>query len=144
VQLELGAVVTKAADAGDAGPTERARHLRLDPGAIALEWFEGLLRKVVRDELAAANHPVDNWRDQHQSRLSPRKHCLAVRRRLEANPDDPSAKHVGDKFLLTPDAVAEELDRLGHKPDAPAAPRSPQSPESEALERVQRRLRRKK
>lgn len=123
----------------------RAKYLRLDPTAIAVEWFEGLLRKVVRSELAAANHPVDNWRDQHQSQLSPRKHCKAVRRRLEANPDDPAAKKIGDRFLLTPDAVAEELDRLAQTPnDKRPDPVEPQSPEDEAVARVKRRLRRDK
>lgn len=127
----------------------RAKHMRPDPGAGVLEWVEGLLRRVVREELALAAHPTDDWRDQSQSPvLGPRRHCRAVRRRLAANPRDPSAKRVGDRFLLTLDAIAEELDRAGHKPDAAAkgvaAPSLPESPESEALARVQRRLQRVK
>jgi hypothetical protein len=122
----------------------RAKHLHLDlllPSIV--EWFEERMRKVVRDELAAAGHPADGWRDQRRSTLGPRRHCLAVRRRLEADPNDPSAKIVGDRFLLTAEALAEELDRLGLKsgPATAPAPRKPQSPEAEAKERVQRRLR---
>lgn len=136
------------ADAGENGPPERARaqHLRPDPGAGVLEWFEGLLRRVVREEFAAAAHPSEGWRDQSQSPvLGPRRHCRAVRRRLAANPDDPDAKRVGDRFLLTPDAIAEELDRVGHKPDThPTPPPKPSTPEDEAIARVQRRLQRVK
>lgn len=119
----------------------RARHLGLDSGTGILELLEGLLRRIVREEVAAAGHPSDEWRDQSQSPiLGSRRHCRAVRRRLAANPQDPSAKRVGDRFLLTPEAIAEELDRAGHRPDRqPAAPKPP-TPEDEAIARVQRRL----
>lgn len=128
---------------------ERAKRVRPDPaGAGLLEWVEGLLRRVVREELAAAAHPADDWRDQRQSQLGPRRHCLAVRRRLRADPEGRSAKILGNRFLLTLDAIAEEMERLGRKPDDTAAgvtaPSPPQSPESEALARVQRRLQRVK
>lgn len=123
-------------------------------------WLEGILRKVVREELAAVQHPSDGWRDQRHSALGPRRHCLAVRRRLHADPRDSGAKIIGDRYLLTPDAILEELDRLGRKPDAPregaggakdrrpdgsargarSDVRAPQSPEAEAVERVKRRL----
>jgi hypothetical protein len=108
-------------------------------------WFENLLRKVVREELAAAGHPADDWRDQRGSPLlGPRRHCAAVRRRLDADPHDPMAKIVGDRFLLTTDAIAEELERIGRKP-SPVAKCSTvapaESPEAEATERVKRRLR---
>jgi hypothetical protein len=109
--------------------------------------LENLLRKVVREEMAAANHPSDDWRDQRQNRvLSPRQHCAAVRRRLEENPDDPWAKKIGkSRYLLTTDAIAEELERLGRKPSTvvkcPPVQLPPESPEAEAIERVKRRLR---
>lgn len=113
--------------------------------------FEPLLRKVVREELDARCHPSDDWRDQKRSPvLGPRRHCQAVRRRLQENPSDPSAKIVGDRFLLTTDAIAQELDRIGKgRPGplgapVPAKPKTPDSPEAEALERVQRRLQRVK
>lgn len=109
-------------------------------------WLEGLLRKVVREEMAAAAHPSDDWRDQRRSPiLGARRHCAAVRRRLAADPQDPMAKIVGDRFLLTTDAIAEELERVGRKPatvakcEPVAIP--PESPEAEAIERLQRRLR---
>lgn len=111
--------------------------------------LEGLLRKVVREEMAAAAHPSDDWRDQRRSPvLGPRRHCAAVRRRLAADPQDPMAKIVGDRFLLTTDAIAEELERAGRKPPPPSTPpptvakcAAPESPEAEAIERVKRRLR---
>ena len=107
--------------------------------------LEGLLRKVVREEMAAASHPSDDWRDQRRSPiLGPRRHCAAVRRRLDADPRDPRAKIVGDRFLLTTDAIAEELERIGRKPATVAkcpAVAAAESPEQEAMERVKRRLR---
>lgn len=113
--------------------------------------FEPLLRKVVREELDARCHPSDDWRDQKRSPvLGPRRHCQAVRRRLQEDPHDPSAKIVGDRFLLTTDAIAQELDRIGKSrpgplgAPVPAKPKAPDSPEAEALERVQRRLQRVK
>jgi hypothetical protein len=107
--------------------------------------LENLLRKVVREEMAAASHPSDDWRDQRRSPvLGPRRHCAAVRRRLGADPHDPMAKIVGDRFLLTTDAIAEELERIGRKPATVAkcsAIAPSESPEAEATERVKRRLR---
>jgi len=109
-------------------------------------WLETLLRKVVREEMAAAAHPSDEWRDQKRSPiLGARRHCAAVRRRLGADPHDPMAKIVGDRFLLTTDAIAEELERVGRKPSTvvkcPPVQLPPESPEAEAIERVKRRLR---
>jgi hypothetical protein len=142
----LAALSEPKADGGGraAMGNERAKRARPDPVEGLLEWFEALLRRVVREELVAAGHPVDGWRDQRQSPLGPRNHCRAVRRRLEANPQDAGAKKVGDRFLLTADALAEEMDRLGRSPGGKAAgaatPRSPQSPEEEALSGLNRRL----
>lgn len=115
-----------------------------DPQAV-LSWFEGLLRRVVREELAEVVHPADDWRDQRRSQLGSRRHCAAVRRRLAENPDDPQAKIVGDRFLLTPSAIAEELARIGRKAEKPksgltAAEPTPASPEDEAVARMRRRL----
>lgn len=122
----------------DSRPRETAAN---DPQAV-LSWFEGLLRRVVREELADATHPADGWRDQRKSPLGSRRHCSAVRRRLTENPNDPSAKMIGDRFLLTPDAVAEELTRVGRKPAPKRAPEAPAaSPEDEALALLNRRLR---
>ena len=111
--------------------------------------FEPMLRKVVREELDARCHPSDDWRDQRQDRLlTPRQHCKAVRRRLAENPSDPWAKKIGkNRYLLTTDAIAEELNRLGRPQIAKIKPPKPEktlSPEEEARERVQRRLQRLK
>lgn len=120
------------------------------------DWFESMLRRVVREEMAAFCHPSDDWRDQRQSPvLGPRRHCAAVRRRLQINPSDPCAKILGERFLLTTDAIAEELERLGRRPEAGEterglrkAPRTPApaeaSEEDEALARVRHRLQRVK
>lgn len=135
------------ADTGERAAMGQARAKHLDD-APAFTLTIGQLRRMVRDELAAAKHPVDDWRDQHQSPLGPRRHCRAVRLRLRANPGDPTAKILGDRFLLTPDAVAEELSRQGRKPDAAAPvtmePPPPQSPEAEVRDRIRRRLERVK
>jgi DNA-binding ferritin-like protein len=69
-----------------------------------------------------------------------------VRRRLGVDPHDPMAKIVGDRFLLTTDAIAEELERIGRKPVtvakcAAASPVEAESPEAEVTERIKRRLR---
>lgn len=112
--------------------------------------FEPLLRKVVREELDARTHPSDDWRDQRQDRLlTPRQHCAAARRLLAEDPHHPMAKRIGkNRWLLTTDAIALELDRLGRRAPvakaSPVAPEKPLSPEEEARLRVQRRLQRVK
>ena len=52
---------------------------------------------------------------------------------------------MGDRFLLTPSAIAEELARIGRKPEKTkpgltAAEPAPASPEDEAVARMRRRL----
>lgn len=105
--------------------------------------FEGLIRKVVREEMQSALHPSTDWRDQREDRvLTPRMHCAAARRRMAEGKAD--AKKLGDRYLLTTDAIAEELERIG-RPKALAkadTSRAPLSPEDEALDRISRRLRR--
>jgi len=133
---------------GDLAWRARAKHLTPASGALAELFgavFEPLLRKVVREELDARCHPSDDWRDQRQDRvLTPRAHCRAVRRRLAADPNDPWARILGDRFLLTTDAIAEELDRLARPPAGAtvrAKPPKPVSPEAEALGLLERKLR---
>lgn len=112
--------------------------------------FEPLLRKVVREELDARTHPSDDWRDQRTDRLlTPRQHCAAARRLLAQDPNHPMAKRLGkNRYLLTTDAIAQELDRLALPPEPrmqkTAAPEAPLSPEDEARSRIQRRLQRVK
>lgn len=89
---------------------------------------------------------------QKGSPLGPRTHRAAVKRRLEQG--EGGAKIVGERFLLTPDALEEELDRetakqlsqrkrssdselAGHRMSAERRPRKArdQSPELDALQR---------
>ena len=104
--------------------------------------FEGMIRKVVREEMQSALHPSTDWRDQRDDRvLTPRMHCAAARRRMAEGKAD--AKKVGDRYLLTTDAIAEELERLGRpKTLGKVAPRAPLTPEDEVVERINRRLQR--
>lgn len=112
--------------------------------------FEPLLRKVVREELDARTHPSDDWRDQKQDRLlTPRQHCAAARRLLDQDPNHPMARRIGkNRYLLTTDAIAQELDRLALPPEPrlkkTTAPAEPLSPEDEVRARIQRRLERTK
>lgn len=105
---------------------------------------EGLIRKVVREEMQSALHPSTDWRDQRQDTvLTPRMHCAAARRRIEQNL--PGAKKVGDRYMLTTDAIAEELDRLGRRHSTvhkAAATTRDLTPEDEALALLSRRLQR--
>lgn len=78
--------------------------------------------------------------DQHRSLLGARRHCGAVRRRIAEGL--PGAVKIGRRYLLSPDAHAEELARIGRAlPKAPPLAKArAQSPEQEALTRIQRRL----
>lgn len=49
------------------------------------------------------------WVSQSESPLGPRRHIAAVRRRLSAGND--GAGQSGRKYLLSPEAIAEELGR---------------------------------
>lgn len=63
-------------------------------------------------ELAAEAHAERaDWIDQHSSPLGPRRHCAAVRRRVQTG--DGSAAIVGRRLLLSEDAIALELGKLG-------------------------------
>lgn len=55
--------------------------------------------------------------DQKQSPLGRRRHCYAVRRRLSEG--SPGAAVVGRRHLLSPEALAEELARLGKRQPSP-------------------------
>lgn len=106
--------------------------------------FEGAIRKIIREEMQAVLHPSTEWRDQRQDTvLTPRMHCAAARRRIEQNL--PGAKKVGDRYMLTTDAIAEELDRLGRRHSTvhkAAATTRDLTPEDEALALLSRRLQR--
>jgi hypothetical protein len=75
--------------------------------ALSPEDLEVIVARAVRKALATAE--TDGMKPQQGSPLGPRRHCEAVRRRLAAGL--PGAAHVGRRYLLTPDALAEELSR---------------------------------
>lgn len=81
--------------------------------------FAGLLAKELAKELRAAN---DDWVSQVGSPLGPRKHCAAVRRRLERG--EPGASNPDNRrFLLSREALLQEMQALGvPKPPVKAEP----------------------
>jgi hypothetical protein len=85
-----------------------------------------------------ADAPDSDWIDQRRSQLGRNRHCKVVRERLAANPNDPSASHVGDRFLLTRAAVTEEMRRAGKSP--PPVKAKPPAEEDAALARIRARL----
>ncbi|HKQ68264.1 MAG TPA: hypothetical protein VJT73_02955 [Polyangiaceae bacterium] len=59
--------------------------------------------------------PADHI-DQTTSALGPRRHCRAVKRRIASGQS--GAAIVGRRHLLSPEALAEELTRVGQTPEA--------------------------
>lgn len=88
-------------------------------------------------ELRAANEG-DEWADQRSPKckatLGRNRWCAAVRQRLEADPDDPHARLVGDRYLLDTVGLTEELTRIG-KPSV-AKPPTPPDPDGAGAARV--------
>lgn len=70
--------------------------------------FRRQLRRIVREETRGQD---PSWVDQTLSILGNRKHIAAVRRRLAATPPEPGARVVGRRYLLSQEAIAEELGR---------------------------------
>lgn len=96
------------------------------------------LAGMLREELQAANQ-CDDWIDQRmRTPLGRNTHCRAVKERLEQNPDDPHARIIGDRYLLSTVGLSEELHRRGKRPLAKTA--SPDDPDMAGAERVRRLL----
>jgi len=88
-----------------------------------VRWFFDQIRSVIREELMAQGQ-CDEWIQQRGSALGNRKHCAAVRRRLENGEDGAAIR--GKRFLLTTRALSEELRRGGPPPlDLPLAKTAP-------------------
>jgi hypothetical protein len=89
--------------------------------ALSPEDLEAIVARAVRRALNTAAD--DGMISQTGSPLGPRRHADAVKRRLAAGL--PGAAKVGRRYLLTPDALAEELSRTSaataHQPDDPGA-----------------------
>lgn len=79
--------------------------------ADALEAFAEAVRAL--DEEVAPD-----WIDQSRSLLGRRRHCAAVRRRIAAGVDG-AAVGVGRRYLLSEEAHAEELTKVGTSTAAP-------------------------
>jgi hypothetical protein len=75
--------------------------------AISPEELESVIARAVRRALHAATD--GEMIPQGRSPLGPRRHAEAVKRRLAAG--QPGAAHVGRKYLLSPDALNEEMSR---------------------------------
>jgi hypothetical protein len=75
--------------------------------ALSPEDLEAIVARAVRRALNSAAD--DGLISQAGSPLGSRRHCNAVRRRLASGAH--GAAKVGRRYLLTPDALAEELSR---------------------------------
>lgn len=63
---------------------------------------------MVAVEVAREMRGESDWIDQKGSALGRNRHCAAVRRRIGEGM--PGASKVGDRYLLSPDALREELE----------------------------------
>lgn len=73
--------------------------------ALSPEDLEIIVARAVRRALNTADD--DGMRPQQGSPLGPRRHCEAVKRRLAEGLF--GAAHIGRRYLLSPEALAEEL-----------------------------------
>lgn len=113
--------------------------------------MESFLKSLARElapyliaELRAANEG-DEWIDQRSPRakrsLGRNRFCKAVQERLERDPNDPHARIIGDRYLLTPVGLAEEMARANRAPAPSVAKASAADPDAAGAERVLRLLR---
>lgn len=79
----------------------------LEALAAVLEAAAAKAREIATD--CHANRA--DWIDQHSSPLGPRRHCAAVRKRVQSG--DEGAAIVGRRLLLSHEALAAELARIG-------------------------------
>jgi hypothetical protein len=77
--------------------------LTLDPADI------DAIASAIVEKLRAGDQP--GWLDQSASSLGRRRHIAAVRRRIQAG--DAGAVQIGRRYLLSVDAHAEEMGRVG-------------------------------
>lgn len=107
--------------------------LRSPEGKELVREFANALRQEL-----AANVQGDEWVDQKspqaRATLGRNRFCEAVRRRQAANPDDPAVNRIGDRYLMTTAALAEELARVGKRPAVAKA--EPADPETSGASRV--------
>ncbi len=116
----------------------------------AVDWVEGFLdhvvrrldrsiRNIVRNELVGED---PRWVDQHHSVLGPRRHCAAVRRRMQ-NGELGWRMKDRDTFLLSQESIAEELGALSERAKAKALKRRlppGETSEADAGDELERRI----
>jgi hypothetical protein len=102
-----------------------------------VESAKEVLRELVR-EVSDTNEL--KLVDQRGSPLGRNRHCAAVRRRIDEG--KPGAWIVGRKYLLSVEALREELDHLGRRGAAErSSPQGSRSSPREARERLEEKLR---
>jgi hypothetical protein len=99
--------------------------------------FAAEVARELAKELRAAND--DGWVSQANSPLGPRRHCRAVRRRMGEGRLD--CTRDGKLYLMTRDALREEMLRLGHcEPTVKAIPVEGDEPTTSVRARLLRKL----
>lgn len=103
----------------------------------------GILESLVRTVVAEEIHDTTVYVLQRNSPLGRNRHVAAVRRRIELGL--PGAYRVGRAYMLTLDALREELARIGSQPPhVKAAVKAPASAEpSDEVSAVKAELARK-
>lgn len=127
--------------------SEQTERLAVSPGGAGAvmqsawrEVLRGILRSpegreiareflaIVREELTANTSGLE-WYDQKspqaRASLGRNRWCRAVRERLQRDPRDPHAKHIGDRWLLDTQGLSEELDRASNAPPPSIVKASP-------------------
>lgn len=104
--------------------------------------FAAEVAKELAKELRSAND--DGWVSQDKSSMPARVHCAAVRRRVESGLPDAMIDVKLKRFLMTKDAMLEEMRARGQKrPLAKTAARSASEPESGPPTGVRERIMKK-
>jgi len=78
--------------------------------ALGSAFFEALAEAVAERVVKKLTAETAAWTDQTRSPLGRKRHCLAVRRRVDQG--EGGAAVVGRKHLLSKDALASELNAL--------------------------------
>jgi hypothetical protein len=92
------------------------------PNSAVLQAFEPYIDALAERLAAVLERRRARMVNQHESELGPRRHRAAVKRRLDNG--EGGAGRAGRNYLLTVEAVREELARKGGrgKPDAAETP----------------------
>lgn len=105
-----------------------------DELAAAIQTLAGAIAAAVVRELRAPGE--DQWVAQNDSPLGSRRHNAAVRRRLASG--EGGAAALGRRFLLSKEALAEEL---GRRPTQKRKSGAPSASKGDSFEDLKQRLR---